>query len=418
MHYFLYQITLHLLLPFTLIKIFYRSLKQPEYLKHIGERYGVFLPNKKLFSGKKKTLWFHCVSVGETNAIRNLLLELEKQHPDANFLISHTTPTGRKVALAPSKKITRVYLPFDSFFLIQRFLNFYKPTILLVIETEIWPGLIRECVKHNIPTLLINGRLSDKSLKGYLKIKTLIQDCLQNFSEIMVQSNEDKHNFSKLTQNKISVHPSLKYNQQAPKNSLREAERWIDKFKLHQKYVVTLLSSREGEEEIFLRLISKLNNKNLVLIIVPRHPQRFNTVQSIIKKANIPYITRDGEKIEENFKVMLGNSMGEIYQYIGISSIVFMGGSFKSYGSQNPIEPLSLLKPTIVGPSIYNFKNIILDAEKAKAIIKIREDQIIKIIKQYEPAKARQKMISQINNFIRSKNQKQKSLIRLINQYL
>lgn len=110
--------------------------------------------------------------------------------------------------------------------------------------------------------------------------------------------------------------------------------------------------------------------------------------------------------------------MGEIYQYIGISSIVFMGGSFRSFGSQNPIEPLSLLKPTFVGPSIYNFKNIILDGEKANAIIKIREDQIIKIIKEYQSKKLRQKKITQINNFMRSKNQKQKKIITLINQYL
>ena len=418
MYYFLYQITLHLLLPFTLIKIFYRSLKQPDYLKHIGERYGVNYLHKKAFFSQKKTIWFHCVSVGETNAIKNLLLELEKQHPDANFLISHTTPTGRKVNLSSSKKLFRVYLPFDSCFLIQRFLNFFNPSILIIIETEIWPALIKSCAKKNIPTLLINGRLSDKSLKGYLKIKPLIQNCLQNLSEIWVQSNEDKSNFTQLVHRKITIHPSLKYNQKAPKNTLHEAKQWIGKFNLKQKYVVTLLSSREGEEEIFLHLVKKIDNKSLVLLIVPRHPQRFNQVESLIRKTNLPYITRKNEKNHQDFRIMLGNSMGEIYQYIGISSIVFMGGSFRSFGSQNPIEPLSLLKPTFVGPSIYNFKNIILDGEKANAIIKIREDQIIKIIKEYQSKKLRQKKITQINNFMRSKNQKQKKIITLINQYL
>jgi 3-deoxy-D-manno-octulosonic-acid transferase len=173
MKFFLYQLLIHILIVLSPIKFIYRSVKQPDYLKHLTERYGVYnLKNIK----NKGLIWFHCVSLGETKAINSLLSHLVPRFKDKYFLITHSTPTGRNIEIYKSDRIFRAYLCFDSWFLNKLFLSYFKPKVAIFLETEIWPGITKELKLRNIPSLLINARLSDKSLAKYLNIKQFIKN--------------------------------------------------------------------------------------------------------------------------------------------------------------------------------------------------------------------------------------------------
>jgi 3-deoxy-D-manno-octulosonic-acid transferase len=415
----IYNIIVYLILPLTIIKLVYRGIKNKDYLKGWTERFAIYPNSEKNKWLKRKTLWIHCVSVGETKAIYTLLEQLQKKYPRAHFLITHGTPTGKKVTLPKNKNIHRAYLPYDAFDLVKRFLKFYKPTAGILLEKEIWPNLINQCSSKKIPLLLINGRLSNESIENYKKFRNFYAPLLNKLSTICVQGESDKKNFEQLTTHKVQVMGNLKFDQIPPKETVQKSKKMKHDLMIEDQIVIVAGSTREGEEEIILNEILKMNKKNISLILTPRHPERFSKVESLLKSKNVKFAKRSkasSVKLTPNF--ILGDSMNEMYMYYALANVVIIGGSFFNYGSQNPIEPLKMKKPTIIGPSIFNFKDIILGAIKSKAAIQINHiHELPRTITKLSNLKTRNAMIEKSKGFISRAEGSSRKNLRIISQY-
>ena len=418
MYLLLYDIAIIFLLPLTLLKLLYRGCKDPRYLYHWDERYGIYPLSKKRIWKSRKTIWFHCVSVGETSAIYSTLSYLIKKYPQFYFLISHGTPTGRNVNLPKSSRIFRCYLPYDSSFAIKRFLTFYKPNIALINEKEIWPNLIFQCDKKELPIFLINGRMSKKSIKKYLVFKKIFKNIMSKFTAIYAQTQEDKLNFEKITQSKVKIMKNIKFDNRPPIDIKSKIKNLKNKLKIKKQFVIVAGSTRDGEENIIIDFISSLRLKDFLLILVPRHPERFDKVANLLKSKNLAFERRSKYRnISKIPKYIIGDSMGELYEYYGLANFVIMGGSILDFGSQNPIEPILMKAPTAVGPSIYNFKNIVKTAENEKAIIRFGKlDELKNIIKTHSKSK-NLKLENNIKAFISKSKGGNKEVIKIINQY-
>jgi 3-deoxy-D-manno-octulosonic-acid transferase len=420
MYLLIYNIAINFFLPLTLLKLIYRGCKDARYLSHWNERYGIYPSSEKRTWETRKTIWFHCVSVGETNAISSTLKYLIKKYPKANFLISHGTPTGRAVNLPKSKRIHRCYLPYDSSFAIRRFIAFYKPKLALINEKEIWPNLIFQCNKNKIPIFLVNARMSKRSVSKYLLFKSIFNKILLKLNGIYAQTKEDKFNFNKITQSQVSVMGNSKYDNRPPPNIKNKIKNLKAQLKIKNQFIIVAGSTRDGEENIIIDLMLSFKLTNFTLILVPRHPERFNKVANILKYKNLEYSRRSKYKnISKAPQFIIGDSMGELYEYYGLANFIIMGGSILDFGSQNPIEPISMNVPTAIGTSIYNFKNVIKDAEKAKAIIRFKElDELQNIIKAFSKSKSiNQEIIQNTKTFMSNSKGGTKKILKIISQY-
>ncbi|MDG2252474.1 MAG: 3-deoxy-D-manno-octulosonic acid transferase [Methylophilaceae bacterium] len=416
---FLYNLIIWLLIPFALLRLLYRSLIQPEYLNYWQERLGVY-SSSEVDAHVTQTLWVHCVSLGETNATMPLIKMIIKEHPGINILLSHGTLTGRNAFISNSKKIKRCYLPFDSKGLVIKFLDHYQPTIGIILETEIWPNLIHQCHINKIPLFLVNARLSEKSLMRYLPYKNFISKSINKINHIYVQSENDKKNFNKLTNQPISIMGNLKFDARPPENIIYKIKKLKSQLRIDKKFVIVVSSSRDGEEDIVLNFFKRINLKNIVIIIVPRHPERFNEVSRLFESYRLPYIRKSNlKKLTSPPQYILGDTMGELYEYYGLANLVIMGGSIKNTGSQNIIEPMLLNRPIAVGPSIFNFKNIIEVSQKKDLVFRFSEiDElegiILRLIKDKE---LENKIKKKTNIFIKENSGASKKILKLINQY-
>jgi len=222
MYFFIYEIIILFLIPFALAKLVYRGLNKPEQLKYLSERFAIYSKDKRVLWQSRQTVWFHCVSVGETRAIVNLIEILLKRHPKTYFLISHGTLTGRNTKLPNSTRIHRTYLPYDTKGACKRFLSFYKPKIGLILETELWFNLINQCSLNNISLHLINARLSNRSLNKYLPFKKFTNSGLAQLDSIYVRAKEDVVNFSELTKANINIMGNIKFDSRAPTGTRRK----------------------------------------------------------------------------------------------------------------------------------------------------------------------------------------------------
>ena len=419
MNLFLYNLIIWLLIPFALLKLLYRSLTQPEYLNFWQERLAIYHSHQDTVS-LTKTLWIHCVSLGETNAAIPLIKMVIREHPDIKILLSHGTLTGRKVFISTSKKIERCYLPFDLRGAVIRFLDYYQPTMGIIIETEIWPNLIHQCNLKRIPLFLVNARLSEKSLIQYMRYKNFISRCLNKINHIYVQSETDSKNFKKLTNQSISIMGNLKFDARLPEDIVDKIKKLKSQLRIDKQFVIVVSSTRTGEEEIILNFFKRINLKNIVVIIVPRHPERFNVVAKLFESYQLSYIRKSNfKKLISPPQYILGDSIGELYQYYGLASLVIMGGSIKNTGSQNVIEPMLLNRPIAVGSSIFNFKNIIEESQKQDLIFRFSEiDElesiIFKLIKNKELAENIRK---KTNIFLKNNAGASKKIFKLLNQY-
>lgn len=414
---FFYRILILIFIPLAFLRLIFKSFSNKDLLCHWRERFGFCalegLKNKKL-------IWIHAVSVGETNAINPLVSKILKEHKDVNLLITHGTLTGRQTPLKSSTRIIRRYLPYDNSWMMKKFLSNYSPDIGLIVETEIWPNLFFESKKKKIPLFLINGRLSKKSLQKYLLIKRFTQQVLNCVETLYVQTLADKTNFLQLTNKNINVIGNTKFDFPVPRNingaslSLRKA------FGFSKKFVLLAASTRDGEEEEVLSFVKDLNLLNSLLIIVPRHPQRFDKIEDLIKKYSLNYArkSRDQKKISTP-SVILGDTMGEMYMYYNLADFVILGGSIKNYGSQNPIEALALDKPIAIGPSIYNFQSIIEEGTQKGVFYRFEKLESLKpIIKKLYTEKSDGSLKRQRKKFLNSNRGASDRLIKIINQYL
>jgi 3-deoxy-D-manno-octulosonic-acid transferase len=350
-----YTFLLYLLLPFTPLKLLWRARRQPEYLEHWQERYGFY----KL-KPHKPVIWLHCVSVGETRAAEPLIKALLAQHPDHQILLTHTTPTGRATSEQLfGNSVSRVYLPYDLPFAVKRFLKHFKPVIGVLMETELWFNLIASCEQRKIPLLLVNARLSEKSAQGYLKLGKVAQQGLHDLTAVAAQTAQDAARLQNLGANNVSIIGNIKFDV-APHDDATKKGQLLRNVLGNERPVFLAASTRDGEEELILDAVAEANIPNLLTIIVPRHPQRFDVVAELLKKRTSGFVRRSSLTndaiVNPQTSFVLGDSMGEMFTYYASCDVAFIGGSLLPLGGQNLIEACSMGKPVLIGPHTFNFE--------------------------------------------------------------
>lgn len=361
----LYSVLLYLVLPVVILRLLWRSRANPAYRKRIPERFG-FVSIKK----NRPIIWVHAVSVGETNAAQPLIDHLINEYPNHRILITNTTPTGsQRVKTLFDNLVEHCYFPYDLPDVVNRFLRRIKPQILIVVETEIWPNLFSACQRNNIPIGLVNARLSEKSTDAYLKIKNLISETLSAVNFIAVRSKADADSFARLaaTESQISVAGNIKFDIEPDQTLIEKGLAWKKAWGEDRKVLVAA-STHQGEDELILNLHDELQKHypGLIVVLVPRHPERFESVYELSKlhaKEKHIRVVRHSLSAPYNddpdVDIIVGDSMGEMQSWFATADIVIMGGSLVKVGGHNPIEAIVQGKPVLSGPYMFNFRDIV-----------------------------------------------------------
>ena len=364
----LYTLLLVLLLPYILFHLLWRSRRQPEYLRHIGERFGFYH-----IKPAAPLIWLHAVSVGETRAAVPLVAQLQARYPEHRILLTHMTPTGRETGRQLfGDQVLQCYLPYDFPFAAKRFLRHFKPEIGLLMETEIWFNLVQTCRKAGVPLLLVNARMSEKSARKYGRFKTLSRDSLQSLSEIAAQTEADARRLVELGATSVKITGNLKFDVTVPQSAIDLGKSLRERFGAARP-VFLAASTREGEEVLIMEALAKIDIPNLLIIIVPRHPQRFDQVAELLTQHGIRFQRRSelgfagmgdlspnsqDKPVAPETLVVLGDSMGEMFAYYAACDIAFIGGSLLPLGGQNLIEAAAMGKPVLIGPHTFNFAEV------------------------------------------------------------
>jgi 3-deoxy-D-manno-octulosonic-acid transferase len=328
-------------------------------------------------------VWFHSVSVGEFNALFPLLEEFHKRHPEYKLFVSTTTRTGQELAQSKAGSIAEVfYFPFDLPFAHKSWLDLIKPKMVGIVETEIWPGFMTECSKRNITVVLLNGRLSPKSFKGYLNWRWFFGPIISKFSALAVQSESEKERFFALGGNAVPtvVSGNIKLDGLRA-NTVQELDELRKKTGLYlsvQAPVVVAGSTHEGEESAFLSILKDLN-ASFRLVLVPRHPERFDRVAQLIESYGFRARRfSKGEKVEQSNDVFLLDTIGQLKKFFGISDIAFVGGTIANIGGHNLAEPCIYSVPVICGPHVHKTKDLSDKLLDCSALIKCDDEKEIK----------------------------------------
>nr|WP_175474942.1 lipid IV(A) 3-deoxy-D-manno-octulosonic acid transferase [Pragia fontium] len=367
----IYSFLLYLLQPLIWLRLFLRGRKAPAYRKRWAERYG-FCRGKVEPHG----IMLHSVSVGETLTAIPLVRALRYRYPTLPITVTTMTPTGsERVLSAFGDDVHHVYLPYDLPGSVNRFLNQVQPKLVIIMETELWPNLIHQLNKRHVPLVIANARLSERSANGYSKLGNTIRTMLQKITLIAAQNQEDGERFIQLglKRSHLTITGSLKFDiSVTPELSARALSlrrQWAP-----HRPVWIAASTHDGEESIILETHAKLlqHFPDLLLILVPRHPERFPTAQQLTTQAGMSYITRSsGEVPTQHTQVVIGNTMGELMLLYGIADLAFVGGSLVERGGHNPLEPAAHAIPVLMGPHTFNFKDICSKLEQADGLITV-----------------------------------------------
>ncbi len=356
----IYAMLFYLAQPLIWTRLAWRARKQPEYLQHLGERYGLHEQARP-----DRLLWLHAVSVGETRAAEPLIKALLNEYPDHSLLLTHMTPTGRAVGGELIGKygprLIQAYLPYDLPDACVRFFDHFKPRLGLLMETEIWPNLIATARQREIPMLLVNARLSVKSQQGYQRFLPLIRPALGKLAGVAAQTSADGERLKSIGAGEVCITGNLKFDVTPAPEKLRLGAEWRRSF--GNRPVWLAASTREGEESFILDAFSRLDLPGLLLLLVPRHPQRFNEVAAMVEERRLSFCRRsEGAFPTPETRVWLGDSMGEMPAYFASSDISLIGGTLLPFGGQNLIEAAACGCPVLVGPHTFNFAQATDDA--------------------------------------------------------
>lgn len=366
---FFYTLGLWLLLPYVFFHLLWRARRQPEYLRHVGERFGRYAP-----ASGQPFIWLHTVSVGETRAAATLVQSLRARWPGHRILLTHTTPTGRAASeQLYGDDVVRVYLPYDYPFAVRRFLRHFRPRVGVLLETEVWFNLIHACHAASIPLLLLNARLSERSARGYAHFPNLIRAALSELYLVAAQTDADAAQLLRLGGRAAPVMGNLKFDI-APAPALLETGKTLRERFGVTRPVFLAASTRDGEEALLLDALKQARTENLLTVIVPRHPQRFDEVAALVARHGLRMQRRsENEAIHADTQVVLGDSMGELAAYYTACDVAFVGGSLLPFGGQNLIEACAVGKPVLVGPHTWNFTQAAEAAEAAGAAMRVED---------------------------------------------
>jgi 3-deoxy-D-manno-octulosonic-acid transferase len=368
-----YSALLLVVMPIIVLRLLWRGTRQPGYLQNVGERFGLGAP--MLPHG---SLWLHAVSVGEMRAAEPLVKRLLAALPEQTIYLTCMTPTGRETAHELFGKLAGVrvaYLPYDFTILHCRVMDRIRPSVLIVMETEIWPNLLAACASRHIPAWLANARLSPRSLIGYQRfdpVRNLIADALSSLHGTAAQTPGDAERLRLLGATNIVVTGNVKFDVLPDPAMVALGLTWRQNL-APKRGVLLAASTRDGEEILLLKAFrqqfAQQGGNGVLLVLVPRHPQRFNEVAKLVEQAGLRLQRRSiGETISGQTAVWLGDSMGEMAAYVAMCDLAFVGGSLLPLGGQNLIEVCAQGKPVLMGPSVFNFAEAARLAGEAGAL--------------------------------------------------
>lgn len=353
----LYTLLFHALLPLVLMRVALRALRAPGYGRRLGERFGRFRG-----APPPGGIWLHAVSVGEVQAALPLVRALRRQYPELALTVTTMTPTGSaRVRELFADDVFHVYAPWDLPWAVAAFLRRTRPRLVIVMETELWPNVIHACRHRGLPVLLANARLSRRSARGYARIGALSRPMLGALSAVAAQAREDARRLLALgvPAERLQVTGSIKFDVQVDAALRQRAARL--RADLGARPVWIAASTHEGEEDILLNAQRRLQQDapDALLILVPRHPERFERVAALVAAAGFVCSRRSvAGPVTARTEVLLGDTMGELLLLFGAADMAFVGGSLVPRGGHNPLEPAAWGLPVLAGPSDFNFREI------------------------------------------------------------
>jgi 3-deoxy-D-manno-octulosonic-acid transferase len=354
----LYTIALRLALPLIVLRLWWRGRREPGYLEGIQERFG-------FYSGPRpeKVVWVHAVSVGEARAAAPLVRALKEALPDHAVVMTGTTAAGREtIKQVYGESVIPIFLPYDYPESVQSFLERFRPTLGILMETEIWPNLLAACSANGVPVVLANARMSEKSARGYRRFHSLMAPAIRSLAAVCAQSEADAARLRELGAPRVEVTGNLKFDVSLDAAQLAAGRAWKAKV---ARPVVLLASTREGEEKLLLSEVPM--GDPFLTLVVPRHPQRFDEVAQLADARR--------SRNETPGSIYLGDTMGEMAFYYGAADVAVIGGSLLPLGGQNLIEALAAGVPVIVGPSMFNFAEATQLALEAGAAVQVADAQ-------------------------------------------
>ena len=375
----LYTLLFVLLLPFVLLRLWWRGRANPGYRQRWRERFAV-LP-----AMQTGCIWVHAVSVGETLAAVPLVKALQQRYPQLPITITTTTPTGsERVKAAFGDSVQHVYGPYDVPWLVQRFLRAVKPQLCLIMETELWPNLLAGCRQAKVPVVLVNARLSKRSARGYAKVGMLTRDMLAKLTVIAAQERSDARRFIRLGMPaaQVVVTGSIKTDvvvsdAQRELGALLRAQ--LEGGAQRQRYVVIAASTHAGEDEQVLDAFAQLqqtpNQTPAALILVPRHPERFDAVAQLVQQRGFVMARRSLRNVDAKTQVLVGDSMGELMGLYAAADVAFVGGSLVPTGGHNLLEPAALGMAIVQGPHSFNFAALTRRFKRAGAMVEVQNSR-------------------------------------------
>jgi 3-deoxy-D-manno-octulosonic-acid transferase len=352
-----YNTLIYAAAPFALLANLWRGLRDTAYRERLGERFG--------FSRVRanESIWVHAVSVGEVQAGATLIRELARRHPQRPLIVTTGTPTGaQRVQALFGASVRHVYLPYDLPGATRRFLNRVKPRIAIVMETEVWPNLFRECARRRIPLLIASARLSPKSVRGYRWLASLFKDALANGIQIAAQTRGDADRFISVGANPANVHVvgNIKFDLEIAAD-IRSRGHSLRATELSGREVWVAGSTHAGEEDMVLEAHAQLlrTHPRALLVLVPRHPQRFDDVKAALRARSIDFVARSSQTAPRaETTILLVDALGELTTFYAAADIAFVGGSLVPIGGHNLLEPAALALPVLTGPHNFNSPDV------------------------------------------------------------
>lgn len=390
----IYSILLYSLTPFLLLRLLWKSRRLKNYRYRIYERFALRMP-----ASPKIDIWLHAVSVGETIAAIPLIETLLSHNK--KLLITTTTATGsEQVTKLLGTRVSHQYLPYDLTSILKRFLKHYQPKLVIIMETEIWPNLVYTVTNQHIPLILANARLSEQSYKHYRYLRYFLKPILQKFTAICAQSADDQARYIALgaKQNQVSVLGNMKFD--LTKTQIHSELGMLKTYWGNTRPVFICASTHEGEEAIILSILATLQAQipNLLLLIAPRHPERFKFVYELCQRRDFKVALRSQiNQTQDHLDIIIIDSMGELQSLFELCDFAFVGGSFIAIGGHNILEPIASNVPVLIGPYFQNFKHIIQTLMNAGGISIVANAQQLceQLIQLHQNKETREKQINQ-----------------------
>lgn len=353
-------------LPVALARLAWRARREPGYRRHVHERFGRY----DRAQASAPVIWLHAVSVGETHAAEPLVRALLERYPIDRIVLTHTTPAGRAAGTSLfGEHVDQVYLPYDYPAAVSRFLDHFRPRLGVLLETEVWPNLIHACAQRGIGVHLVNARLSEKSFRGYARFARLSRETFGSLTAVAAQTEDDAERLRDIGARNVHVTGNLKFDVRPSGELIDRGREWRAAY--GERPVLLAASTRDGEEALLLDALPLLPGDVLV-VLVPRHPQRFENVARLIEQRGLAYLRRrEGQAPTRETRVLLGDSMGEMPAYFAACDLAFVGGSLLPYGGQNLIEACAIGRPVLIGPHTYNFADAARGAVESGAAVRV-----------------------------------------------